>query len=65
MIKLPLYSLVAALYTGAVAEVTIGTLLYSGPRTLPTKSSRGILLMVSEKPVACMFPGNVSMMLAA
>ena len=32
MIKLPLYSLVAALYTGAVAEVTIGTLLYSGPQ---------------------------------
>ena len=26
MIKLPLYSLVAALYTGAVAEVMIGTL---------------------------------------
>ena len=35
-----------------------------GPRTLPTKSSRGVLLMVSEKPIACMFPGNVSMMLA-
>lgn len=35
-----------------------------GPRTLPTKSFRGILLMVSEKPTACRFPGSVSTMLA-
>lgn len=34
MIKLPLYSLVAALYIGAVAKVMIGTLLYSEPQDL-------------------------------